>query len=224
MRSSCAAAAFFIMVIGSIRVPNALAGTQPRVEPIGTIVEAKGTLGQTDFESEGATVFAGDSLTTSGDKSLKRVRLRNSEIVVGPNSATDVHGIPDGFAVSLTSGTVRISTVPGQRFQISANGIVIQPTGELPTTIQVTRISATEITLISEKGLLEISVGEETKAVEPGHSYEVNLESHASPEAAGQATKPNATGHNHFTVTLTVLGLVGIGVGAWLALVSPCRP
>lgn len=192
-------------------------------EPLGIIVQATRSQGELDSEFEGATVFSGDRFVTSDNKSLMRIRLLNSEIVLANDSAVDVQGLPNKFSVNLTSGTAKISTNQNARFQLTVDGIKVQPMGAAPVNVTVTLVNATRVRLASHTALLEISMGDEVKTVGPG-SYQLDIAAELSSDAAGKSPDALHGGTSHFTVTVIVLTAIWTGVAIWLSLMSPCKP
>lgn len=154
---------------------------------------------------------------------MMRIRLLNSEIVLANDAAVDVHGFPNEFSVNLTSGTVKISANQKARFQLTVDGIRVQPMGGAPANAIVTLVNATRVRLTSHTGLLEISMGDEVKTVEPG-SYQLDIAAELSSDATGKSPDAPHAGASHFTVTVIVLSAIGTGVAIWLSLMSPCKP
>lgn len=175
-----------------------------------------------DAKSESSTVFDGDHLATSGDRSMKRIRLRDAEVTLRADSAVDLRALSDAFAVNLTSGAVKVSAAQNRRFQLSAFGILIQTASESPISVEVTLISSTELKLVLEKGRLQLSMGEETRTVEPGHSYVVNLLTKEPSDSS--KSRPQNAGNSHFIIKMIALISIGTGFAIWRSLVSPSTP
>jgi hypothetical protein len=202
-----------------------LPATQPRSQPIGTIVQALAKSGEADTEFEGSTVFDGDHLSTAEGKSSMRIRLRNSEVVLEQNSTIDLYDSRrNGFSVSLVHRAIVVFANRGGRFEILADRLAIRPAGELPIVVRITRVSSTEVRLDSEKGSLTISMAGEERTIDPGHSYKVSVFADAPTATAQPATKPRAPGNNRFVVTMMVLIPIVTAIAVWRALASPCRP
>jgi hypothetical protein len=190
--------------------------------PIGTILQATRSTGEIDTKYEGATIFDGDTLTTS-DVSVLRIQFGGPQMLMRPNSVTEVHGI-SGFSAKLIAGTIVISAKGGRRFQVIADGTTIQPLGESMTTAQITLLSPTELLVTSQRGSLAVSLGSEVKTVEPGNSYRVEIHSDPEPNSPEPQSRPLAPGKSHFNMIPVVAVPIVTGIIAWRALVSPPKP
>jgi hypothetical protein len=134
-----------------------------------------------------------------------------------------VHAFPNGFSANLDNGTVIVSSVAGQTFQVIADGATIRPLNAQATSGQISMISPTELVLTSTRGTLEVSMGDEVKTLEAGNSYRLDVEAEApEPDPNPQSTR--ATARNRFLwIAIPVIGAVA-GVVIWRALVSPSAP
>ncbi len=84
-------------------------------------------------------------------------------------------------------------------------------------------ISPTELVLTSNRGTLEVTMGDEVKTVEAGSSYRLEVETE-DPAPAGNPQSPHATARNRFLwIAIPAVAAV-TGIVIWRALVSPTTP
>lgn len=177
--------------------------------------------------TSGETIYDGDRLTTPAHSSL-RVRLGSGQLVLRQNSAAEVHSFPNGFAADLDAGTVVVSSTEGQTFQLIADGATIRPANDQPAAAQIEKISATELLLTGTRGALVVSMGDETKTVEAGNSYRLQVQSEDPgpgpyPQQQGGGG-PHPTARSHFLWFLIPAVAVATGIVIWRATVSPDKP
>jgi hypothetical protein len=188
--------------------------------PLGVVVAAENANVGAGVTTGGATIYDGDRLQTPANSSL-RVRFGLGQMVLRQNTNADVHAFPNGFLANLNNGTVVVSSAEGQTFQVIADGATVRPANAQPTSGQITMISANELILTSNRGTLEVTMGDEVKTVEAGSSYRMEVESE-DPGPNPQA--PHATARNHFLwIAIPVVAAV-TAVVIWRALVSPTAP
>src|SRR5579864_2602598 len=190
--------------------------------PLGTVLAADNVHAGVDSTYSGATIYDGDHLVTQ-DIGTMRVRLGTGQMFLHQNTSTQVHAIPNGFSADLDAGTVSVSSLEGQTFQLLADGATIRPASTHPTSAQIAKISPTELILTPTCGALQITMGDEVKTVEAGGSYKMEVESEdADPQRAGRP--PVAAARNHFIIiAIAALG-IATGLVIWRALVSPSSP
>jgi hypothetical protein len=100
-----------------------------------------------------------------------------------------------------------------------ADGAAIRPSGTHATVAQVTYVNANELLVTTERGPLEISMGDEVKTIEPGSSY--RLETQPDDSGPGPQGGPYHTARNHFVLIVIAAAAIATGVVAWRALMSP---
>jgi hypothetical protein len=211
------------LVLALICVAPAPAATGARSAPIGAILQATRDKGEIDRASEGTTIYDGDSLTTGGTNTML-ARLGGPQMFLISNSAVVVHGIANGFSATLTSGTIAASAGKGQTFQLMADGLTVQPFGAAPAVARMTLINATQVELTSEKGVLQVSMGDETDTIEEGKSYRLELEPEAEPNSAQSGKGTTPAGKNRFKKIAIIVLLGAASIITWRALVSPDAP
>lgn len=220
MQKICGALLIAIVGLMLLEAPGRAAPASTPSVPLGIVLAAQNAHAGVDATYSGATIYDGDRLATLADGTM-RVRLGTGQIFLHQNTATRVHSIANGFSADLDDGTVSVSSLEGQTFQLFADGATIRPASALPTTAQITRISPTELTLISTRGALQITMGDEVKTVEAGGSYKMEVESE---DADPQRQTPFPTARNHFIIVAIVAVSVATGLVIWRALVSPTKP
>jgi hypothetical protein len=175
-----------------------------------------------DLTSGGATIYEGDRLETSEDGTL-RAFLGGPQMYMRPNTAAEVHSFSNGFSANLMYGTVVVSSAKGQDFQLLANGAKIRPVGAQETVAQVTWVNAKALVLTSNRGAIEVSMGDEVKTVEAGNSYRMEVETTAdpAPQQRGGTVHP---ARNRFIWIPIIAITAGASIGIWRVLVSPGAP
>ena len=196
--------------------------------PLGVILQADRASVGSDPAASGATVFDGETLRTD-ISGLLRVRFGMSQAYFLPRSQAIVHQTDGGFAADLASGTVVLSSAEGETFHLMADGALVRPASSQATVAQITLVSPTELTLLSRKGSLEVSMDGEVKTVPEGASYRmlISPDPVAGPAPAGAGSRsdiPSPTGTNHFIFVLIAAAAAAAAVGVFLAVRSPSAP
>jgi hypothetical protein len=145
------------------------------------------------------------------------------------STAAEVHGLPNGFSASLMHGTVVVSSPEGQTFRLLTDGATIRPASTQATVAQVTWVSANELLLVSSRGAIEVSLGDEVKTIEAGNSYRMEIQPEDSgPQDTGDHGRPvpaHGGRRNRAVFVLVFGGLAAVaGIGVWRALISPAGP
>jgi hypothetical protein len=194
---------------------------------MGVILQAQRANVGAGTATTGSTVFDGDLLQTEKD-GLLRVRFGSSQAALMSGAAATVHQSADGFAANLTRGEVVLSSGQGQKFSLVSDGATIQPNTAGPTVAQVTWVSSKELLVMSRRGALQVSLGDETKTIADGASYRMVIDP-ASTAAGKPAPAPvpapqggaQASGSNTFLLILLGSAAAAITVGVILAVESP---
>ena len=189
--------------------------------PLGVVVAAENAHVGAGVTTSGATIYDGDRLATAANSSL-RVRFGTGQLLLRQNTTADVHAIANGFSTDLQVGTVLISSAEGQTFVINADGATIRPVNEQPTSGQIQKISQTEMILTATRGAMLVTMGDETKTLEAGSSYRMEVE--ADPEPAANPQGPHPTARNRFLWIAIPVVAAATGIVVWRALVSPSAP
>jgi len=172
----------------------------------------------TDVTYGGATIYDGDRLETPQGGTM-RVQLGSQQIVLRQSSSAQLHAIPNGFSADLGGGSVVVSSAAGQTFQLFADGATITPANAEPASGQVTMVSAKELVLTGNRGVLKVTMGDEVKTVEAGSSYRMEVDSEDS--GSDPQASPHHTARNRFLWIIIPAVAVVTGIVIWRALVSP---
>jgi hypothetical protein len=207
-----------------IEIPVLAAPASSPSAPLGVVVAAENANVGAGVTTSGATIYDGDRLATPANSTL-RVKLGSGQMVLRQNTTTDVHSFPNGFSANLEMGTVVVSSAEGQTFQLIADGATIRPANDQPTSGQISKISATELILTSNRGTLQVTMGDEVKTLEAGSSYRLEVEpEEPGPNPDPQGQGPHATARSRFLwIAIPIIG-VATGIVIWRALVSPTKP
>lgn len=192
---------------------------------MGVILQAQRANIGNGTATTGSTVFDGDLLQTDKD-GLLRVRFGSSQAALMSGGAATFHQATDGFSADLTRGEVVLSSSQGQKFNLVADGAMIQPNTSGPTVAQVTWVSPKELLVMSRRGALQISLGDETKTVADGASYRMVIDPAAAAAGKPEPGKPQgaqASGSNTFLLILLGSAAAAITVGVILAVESPSK-
>ena len=213
-----------VLASALVAVPASAAPASSPSAPLGVVMAAENAHVGAGVTASGETIYDGDRLTTPAHSTL-RVRLGLGQLVLRQNSVADVHSFPNGFAADLDAGTVVVSSAEGQTFQLIADGATIRPANDQPAAAQIEKISATELLLTGTRGTLVVSMGDETKTLEAGNSYRMEVQ----PEDPGpgpypQQGGPHPTARSHFLWFLIPAVAVATGIVIWRATVSPSAP
>jgi hypothetical protein len=147
--------------------------------PLGVVVLAENAHVGMDVTYSGATIYDGDRLATPDGGNLQ-VRFGASQMYLRQSSAAAVHSLTNGFSAELGEGTMVATSAEGQTFQVIADGASIRPANAQPTSVQITKISATELVLTGNRGTALVSMGDEVKTLDAGNSYRLEVQ----PESA----------------------------------------
>jgi hypothetical protein len=189
---------------------------------MGVVLQAqRANIGE-DAAAVGSSVFDGDLLQTDRD-GLMRVRFGSSQAAVMSGGAVLVHQSVDGFTANLTRGEVVLSSSQDQKFSLVADGATIQPSTSQPTVAQITWVSPRELLVMSRKGPLQVSMGDEVQTVADGASYRMVIDPVAAAAAVPGPTPQNtqSSGKNKFILIILLGAAAAVTIGVILAVESP---
>jgi len=214
LKSVTAAILSFAITFGTaIAAPSA---------PLGIVIESENAiLGSTPI-ANGTAVFDGDNVATTTDGTL-RARLGQSQLYLLPDSNVLIHRIDKGFSATVNQGTIVVSSVAGETFQVLADGAVIQPNTDQPTLAQMTLISANELLLSSRHGELLVTMGDESRTISEGTSYRMKINPGGSPGGLGPKGMFSG-GKNKFDMMMVTFSAIGGAVAVYFVLVTPAMP
>jgi hypothetical protein len=151
--------------------------------------------------TEGATVYAGEGLSTETDGALD-LRVGSARFGLIENSEARFYPRPKGSVAELSAGTLIFRKAAGEGdVEVVSSDVRIVAEGEEAATGQVTVVSPCKIAVTSIVGQLKVTSGGETRIVKETESYSVIPEasvlavrSHISPDDAAYHTS-----HTHKT-------------------------
>jgi len=212
-----------LLVAALAQSPAVMAASTPA---LGVITQAQRANVGSGSATTGSTIFDGDLLQTDKDGSL-RVRIGSSQAYLFNSGAAVLHQSADGFSASLTHGGLVVSSGQGQTFHLLADGATIQPSTSQPTVAQVTWVGPKELLVMSRKGTLQVSMGNETQTVADGASYRMVIDpsaaaaAPAAPATPGAPPQATSSGSNTFLLLLLAAAGAAATVGIILAVESP---
>lgn len=189
--------------------------------PLGNILFAENARLGSVAAAVGATVFAGDRITTDGGGSI-RVRISTGQIYMPANSTITLGEYLAGVSATLTRGTVGFAAQEESLIVVRASEALIRPKTSQPTHGQVELVGPKELLVSSYRGALEVVVGTEVNTVPEATTYRVMLETEPQePVGAGAAGATKAR-----AVLIFVGAAIAAGVITFVILqnLSPEKP
>ncbi len=168
---------------------------------------------------DGTSVYDGDYITTQSTGAI-RLRLGQSQLVLGGNTIITLHKSDAGVYATLLSGMVRFSIVPGSPIEVRAldsHSLIVRAKGEAAAIGQLSLVSPTVFEVGSTKGDLAVSVEGTDHVVAESTAYRVHME-----EADGGPVNP--TGRRGCFWIWFPVALVVTGTAVGLALAFFCSP
>lgn len=153
----------------------------------------------------GATVFAGDRISTETGGSI-RVRIGTGQLYMPASSTITLEEYPAGVSATLTKGTVGFGAQEEALIVVKASEALIRPKTSQPTHGQVELVGPKELLVSSYRGALEVVVGTEVNTVPEATSYRVMLET--------EPQDPQGTGATTAKRNRAVLIFVGAAIAA----------
>jgi hypothetical protein len=212
-----------LMAAVLIGVPAIAAPASSPSAPLGVVLAAENAHVGAGVTASGETIYDGDRLETLAHSTL-RVRLGSGQLLLRQNSLADVHSFPNGFAADLAAGTVVVASAEGQTFQLTADGATIRPANDQPAAAQIEKVSATELRLTGTRGTLLVSMGDETKTLEAGNSYKLEVQPEDPGPGPYPQQNPHPTARTHFLWIFIPAVAAATAIIVWRATVSPSAP
>lgn len=204
-----------LLISTLVGAPVQAAGTQP----LGVVLQAdRAHLGAGEAQN-GASVFAGDILTTEQTGTL-RVRLGAAQLALLPNSSAAMGQAAGATSALLERGTLIFSSTAANSIEVRASEARIRPT-TAQALAQVTLVGPLEFLVTSQRGTLEVTIGNEVHTVPEATSYRVVVDAWA---AGDSSQRPAPSGRSRFLLIALILIGTGTAYGVWRALSSPDRP
>ena len=205
-----------LLISTLIGAPVRAAGTQP----LGVVLQANRAHLSAGEAQNGASVFAGDLLATEETGTL-RVRLGTAQLALLPNSSAAMGQTAEGASALLERGTLIFSSSAANSIEVRASEARIRPRTAQQTLAQVTLVGPYEFLVTSQRGTLEVAIGDEVHAVPEATSYRVLIDNSAGSDSS---PRPAAAGRSRFLLIALILIGAGTAFGIWRALSSPDRP
>jgi len=204
-----------LLISTLVGAPVQAAGSQP----LGVVLQAdRAHLGVGEAQS-GASVFAGDILSTEQTGTL-RARLGAAQVALLPNTTAAMGLASAGASAVLERGTLVFASAAANAIEVHASEARIRPK-TAQALAQVTLVGPLEFLVTSQRGELEVAIGSEVHTVAEATSYRVLVDASAA-EASGP--RPAAAGRSRFLLIALILIGAGTAYGIWRAVRSPDRP
>jgi len=188
-------------------------------QPLGVVLQAdRAHVGAGEAQS-GASVFAGDILSTDQTGTL-RARLGAAQVALLPNTTTAMGLTAAGTSAVLERGTLIFSSAAVNAIEVRASEARIRPKTS-QALAQVTLVGPLEFLVTSQKGELEVIIGSEVHTVAEATSYRVLVDASA---AEVSSPRPAAAGRSRFLLIALIMIGAGTAYGIWRAVSSPDRP
>ncbi len=191
--------------------------------PLGVVTLAERAQISAVPTATGATVFDGDTLSTDA-VGILRVRAGAAQFQLFTSSAAVVTRTSTGIRATLRRGTVAWSSANAGAMEMQASEARLRPQGNVPTQAQVTLLSPTELLVTARRGVLEITVGEETQIVPEATSYRVLLSPPDPQGPRGAGAKPAGHKKKMILVLVAAGSAPIIAWGVHELVESPDRP
>lgn len=189
---------------------------------LGMVLQADRARISSGDAASGATIFDGDTLSTNSRGGL-RARLGETQLYLTGNSLATVREAPGGVSATLERGTAVFSSSSPEAFELRASEARVRARSAKPTYAQVTLVGPYELVLTSQRGELEVKIGDEVHAVPEATSYRVYIES-AAPSPPGGGGFPVATARSYWVLLALLMIAGGTTYLIWSAVQSPSKP
>jgi hypothetical protein len=158
-------------------------------KPLGSVILSQGGAVDNVDASVGASVFSGDSISTTQNSAGRlRLRLGTAQVYLLAGSTATLSDVPGGVGANLTYGTAGFSTSPSELVEIRTGNGIIRSKGPEGSYGQVMIAGPHELIVTSFHGALEVDVDGDLKTVNDGESYRVVVDDDPNaqdPEGAG---------------------------------------
>jgi len=166
-------------------------------KPLGSVILSVGGAVDNVNASVGASVFSGDSISTTQNAGGRlRLRLGTAQVYLLAETTATLTDIPGGVGATLTYGTAGFSTSGSELVEIRTSNGIVRSKGPEASYGQVMIAGPHELIVTSFHGALDVDVDGDIKTVNDGQSYRVVVDDDPSaqePEGAGTGNmKKNA--------------------------------
>ena len=217
-----------VFTIATGQLPLQAAG----VSPLGVVTQAAGANVNSSTVSAGATVFDGDSFTTT-PTGLLRVRAIAAQLYLAGQSNLKLHAASGGTLAQLSGGTLVFSSARANAMDVEVAQAHIRPASDQPTVAQISLVGPKQIDVRATRGSLQFSYNGESQIIPEGSAYRFVLDPpdvdlFASREASAfpgrKATGPSGRERKGFLYFIIGASAVATFLAVDEALESPSKP
>jgi hypothetical protein len=218
-----------------------------KAAPLGVVQQANRAHLGPSLVTEGATLYAGETLSTDSEGVLE-LQIGSLRFGMPENSQAAFHPRANGSVAELARGTLTFKRdADGADLEIVASDVRIVPEGDGAVMGQVTIVSQCKIKVTSLLGQLDVVSGKEKHTIKEKETYSVmpevtvlDVQARISPDdtdyhrshshkacAAGYFPRggpPGSAGSSRFLLLAGTIAAVATGVGVYLATESPDKP
>lgn len=174
-------------------------------KPLGLILQAqKAQLGSAEALT-GATLFAGDTLSTGASGNLS-LRVAGAQVYLLENSSATFDGEHGWNVAALHRGSVGFTTTGKDRMVVRGSGAQVYASSAEPTHGEVTLEGPNQLLITNYRGSIEVMVGGDVIAVPPATAYRVALE--AGPQ------EPEGVGKDRVGRARVIAVITGVAIAA----------
>jgi hypothetical protein len=197
--------------------------------PLGVVTATERAQLRSLRANTGDTVFDGDTLSTDKLVGVLRVRATAAQFQLLADSSATVTQTASGIRTTLKRGTEIWSAARAGAIELHASQARIRSLSDGPTVAQVTLVSPKELLVTARRGVLEITVEDETQIVPEATSYRVLLDPPDPQQPQGAGTKPQSNktphaGRNRFMLIPLIPIAVATVIAVHEAWESPSSP
>lgn len=145
------------------------------VSPLGVVTQVAGANLNSGTVSAGATVFDGDSFTTTAT-GLVRVRAGAAQFYLAGQSNLKLRAAPRGTLAQLAGGTLVFSSAKATAMDVEVAQAHIRPASDQPTVAQISVAGPKEIDVRATRGSLQFSYNGESQIIPEGSAYRFVLD------------------------------------------------
>ncbi len=159
----------FAMPVAAATLPS---GAGPKIAaPVGVVTAAQGAQVSQITARDGTTLYAGDTLATDPDGSL-RVRFGASQLMLGPGTVVKLVDAMHGVTAVLQHGLVRFAQA-GSPIELRVLAAIVRP--QEGAAGEVVIVGPSEFQIASTKGALDVEIDGVIKTVSESTAYDVTL-------------------------------------------------
>ncbi|MGB6978790.1 MAG: hypothetical protein WBD66_06255 [Candidatus Acidiferrales bacterium] len=177
-------------------------------KPLGMVIQAQSALLETAQAQMGATVYAGDAMSTDSGGSL-RLKVGNGQVYLLSSSAMRLAEIDGAVQATVKSGTVGFSSGPNSPVVLETPEGIVKSADGRPAYGQVTLTGPNQMVISAYTGDLLVEYAGQVEEINAGNSYTVTMEPGPAPQN-GQGSGTHASVNNHIVVKIVAAAVVGV--------------